>query len=311
MKPGFVVVLWLALGLTCRGASVPLQQIENMIRVQMETEPHVIDLDKPRPPPLHEEVLGIAKRTEASQQELETVLFNLVDSNVAADVARGASGRALGLLAEIGSATALDRVTAIALNGPVRLRGAARSASLGLANREAPERLPELARQLLRSDPEKNAYGTLHHILRERLSTVQGERERRIVDILAIFKEGLRDESYSNRIYLDRVLDEFDAIYRSSEERHRFLVEESQSKNPIVKKYADTKRRNWSTGVPTASAKAGSDLLKAAVNAPITPENAEKQDYAGEKTMISISMIIGAIAALGVLSWLLWKAISR
>lgn len=239
---------------------------EKLIRTQIElSSPH--ELTASPPPPLHEILAGAAANAGKSKSELQEALLRIVEKSAASNgdprvatwlVASGA----LSALARTGDASTLDRIMGIAREGPKQLVSTATMAAVSIANRIAPQRLAEIARELAKAKTTTPVYAQLHYLLRSELPADSAERDKRVQIILAILKDGVRNPEYQDRIYLDEVIAHHDSSYSSSEERQKILAELRMSENPIVKKYAEEKlarfpaeaRATSKSGPPSSSA---------------------------------------------------------
>lgn len=244
------VVLTYALGLVCAAQS-SRSEFEQRFRDAVWATNDNINVDAPdHALPKEEQLLAMARQAGVSQFEMQSLLLKMVDEGInthAEDEAwkkRGMAKSALSVLADLADATAIDRLLQIADQAPSALRTAALGSVIRVANREASEKLPAVMNRLVDGHEFSHAYAFLRKDMRAYPGNSPDDNRRKTL-LVQIFKDGLRNPAYEDRIYLDSVIEEYDPVFRGSEERQRILQELSGSNNPNIKKYADLKLQEY------------------------------------------------------------------
>ena len=295
---------------------------EDVIRSQIRTVSHTPG-EAPFYRPLPERLLLAAQQAGVSKSELHSALMKLIDDGNKAppdergNTLRGIASGAFSGLQELADATVVDQLTALAVAAPRQIRFSATGAAILVANREAIEKLPSVARQLLRNENPDIVYSTLHEILESHLPADPDARAKHVATIVGILKEGTQTDNLDvNRIRIDELLEKYDAAYRNSEERKRLLKELSGSENEYDRKYGVKMLREVFSISGEAAIAAipsrvnGTSAMAAVKAAPVRP-NSEPRERPPSFQWNSPPAIIGGFVVFVILVFLWWRAASK
>ncbi|MCX6952923.1 MAG: hypothetical protein NTV51_12275 [Verrucomicrobia bacterium] len=238
------MTFWLALTSAACSATISPEEFERQVREQLSFGSHP-DMTSPGPSlaPLGERLLRMVQRVGATRAELNDVLLRMVEEGVKSpNTDRGASARAVAGgaasgLEQIGDATVVDRLAALAVAAPPHSVAVERAA-LRATTREAVEKLPNLAQRLVQRADKDWVYSILNGILESHLPTEPDARAKCVATIVGVFRGGLHDaDPEVDRARIDMVKEKYDANYRTSDERRKLLNELGASKNDVDREY--------------------------------------------------------------------------
>jgi len=223
---GIWIVILLLVAITCRGAGAAPSELESRFRREMS---HIdAKLDEP---PLHERLVAIANERGVTRAEVQALLLEISQAEIVSSLGDTRSpslqvaGAALSTLAHIADATAIEELRHIAENPPKAVEVSALQALVYTTSRERPRSLPTFVEALTAGKSFSHVYPLLHSVLRYQLPSAPEDREELIEVINGIFRKGIRNPQYGDRVFLDRVLEQYDPEFRESEERREILLQ--------------------------------------------------------------------------------------
>jgi hypothetical protein len=238
MKLSMVVFLVAALASGVRAETAFEEALRNALS---EEGPHELTGSNAPSVPLELNLLKMAELGGKSLSDLQAALLTLARKTTGTPTTANSqtlrtARNALFVLGRVGDRRVLDAVLDLVRNAPQEIMIPAESAAIGIAVRSAPDRIQATADELTKTKENSFVYSELYHLLKTEITAP--DADPRASQILDVFRRGVKNPRYGNRIFLDRVLVEFDSPYRTSDERKKLLIELRRSTNEIIKIYA-------------------------------------------------------------------------